>query len=274
MTGRAELSADQYRAIADYLERQVGIRLGLGKEYLVVSRLAGLLREHGLADFDGLLRELRLGGRAALQAAVVDAMTTNETFWFRDPAHYQILIDVLMRELPPGPVRIWSAAASTGQEPYSIAFALHDARDAGSITADRSWEILGTDISSSALSQAEAGRYCGISAGRGLTTEQRQRFFDADGDCIQVQPRYRRGVRFRHFNLLSSFEGLGRFDVIFCRNVLIYFSQERKRDILKRFHRALSPQGGLFLGSTESMSDHADLFRMQRHSTGLVYRKI
>ncbi len=274
MSGKEPLSANQYQAIADYLEKQAGIRLGLGKEYLVISRLGGVLREHGLADFDALLKLLRGGGRASLQAAVIDAMTTNETFWFRDPAHYRILVDVLMRELSPGPVRIWSAAASTGQEAFSIAFTLHDARSAGAIAPDRTWEILGTDISASALGQAEAARYCGVAATRGLMPEQRQRFFEPDGDCVQVQSAYRREVRFRNFNLLSPFDGLGHFGVIFCRNVLIYFSQERKRNILERFHRALVPEGALFLGSTESMSEHTDLFRMERHGTGLVYRKV
>lgn len=274
MSVRDRLTAAQYQAISHYLERHAGICLGAGKEYLVVSRLDRVLCEHGLADFDGLIAQLDSGRGSALQTAVIDAMTTNETFWFRDPAHYRILVDVLLTELPRGPVRIWSAAASTGQEAYSVSFTLHEARNNGTIAADRSWEILGTDISSSALGQAEAARYCGAAATRGLMPEQRQRFFDQDGDCIQVQALYRRGVRFRNFNLLSSFDGLGRFDVIFCRNVLIYFSQERKRNILERFHRVLSPGGALFLGSTESMSEHTDLFRMERHGAGLVYRKI
>ncbi len=274
MNGSGGLSAGQYQAIADFLERQAGIRLGIGKEYLVVSRLGHLLREHGLADFDALAARLAPGADRTLHAAVVDAMTTNETFWFRDPAHYRILVESLLPEHAGGRMRIWSAAVSTGQEAYSILFSLDEAQQRGQCPPGASWEVLGTDISPSALAQARAGRYCGVAASRGLTVAQRRRFFlDDDQGCIEVQPEFRRQVRFREFNLLDDFASLGRFDVIFCRNVLIYFSQERKRDILERFHAALAPGGALFIGSTESMSDHSDLFRMERHGTGLVYRR-
>lgn len=266
------LTPEQYEKLSGFLETQAGIRLGPGKEYLVVSRLGGVLRQFGLDDFGALVQRLERGGDRELRVQVVDAMTTNETFWFRDPAHYQILT----RDLLPGGgrhARIWSAAASTGQEAYSIAISLRTAMAAGQLPGDFSYEILGTDISPSALRQAEEARYCGMAAARGLTPEQRQRFFIDDEDCIEVQPVYRKNIRFRRFNLLSGFEALGRFDVIFCRNVLIYFSQELKRDILERFSGALNPGGSLFLGSSESMSGNDDLFEMQRFGSGLVYRR-
>ncbi len=273
MKGGTPLTEAQYQAIADYLEQCAGIRLGIGKEYLVVSRLRALLRRHGLAGFDALAQALQQRNDRTLMTAVVDAMTTNETFWFRDGAHYRILVEQLLPEHDGAAPRIWSAAASTGQEPYSIAFAIQEAMLSGRLPRGFGYEILGTDISPSALAQAESARYCGLAGVRGLTLEQRQRFFVDDGDCIEVRPAYRQRVRFRAFNLLDAYGPLGRFDVIFCRNVLIYFSQERKRDILERFHRVLNPRGALFLGSTESMSEHADLFDMQRHGTGLVYRR-
>lgn len=133
--------------------------------------------------------------------------------------------------------------------------------------------IVGTDISTVALAQAREGRYCGLSASRGLADEQRRRYFAQEGDCLSVLPQYRRGVEFREFNLLRPYDTLGRFDIVFCRNVLIYFSAERKRDILERLARVLNPGGYLFLGSTESMNGHADLFEMHNQFGGLVYRR-
>ena len=267
------LNPGQYAKISELLERHAGIRLGSGKEYLVVSRLGPLLRRFELDGFDTLITRIERGVDRGLLTQVIDAMTTNETFWFRDPAHYQILTRDVLPSLPGGHARIWSAAASTGQEAYSIAISIKGATLAGQLPATFAYEILGTDISTTALQQAESARYCGMSAARGLTPEQRQRYFMAEDDCIEVQPVYRKHVQFRSFNLLSGFEGLGRFDVIFCRNVLIYFSQERKRDILQRFRTSLKPGGCLFLGSTESMSSHDDLFDMERYGTGLVYRR-
>ena len=267
------LSSEQYAKVSDFLERHAGIRLGSGKEYLVVSRLGSVLRSLGMDGFDTLVKNVERGADRALLTHVIDAMTTNETFWFRDPAHYQILTRDILPHVGHGHARIWSAAASTGQEAYSIAISIQGAISARQLPASFSYEILGTDISQSSLEQAEAGRYCGMAAARGLTSEQRHRYFLSDDDCIEVQPVYRKNIRFRSFNLLTGFEGLGRFDVIFCRNVLIYFSQERKRDIIERFSKVLNPGGCLFLGSTESLSGHDDLFEMQRHGTGLVYRR-
>lgn len=267
------LSSQQYAKVSSLLEEHAGIRLGNGKEYLVVSRLGGVLRSYGLDDIDILVNKVEQGADRSLLTHVIDAMTTNETFWFRDPAHYQILTRDILPGVTNGHARIWSAAASTGQEAYSVAISIQGAIVAGLLPSSFSYEILGTDISQTALRQAEEARYCGLSAARGLTPEQRQRYFINDDDCIEVQPVYRRNIQFRSFNLLSGYEGLGRFDVIFCRNVLIYFSQERKRDILERFSAILNPGGSLFLGSTESMSGHDDLFEMQRFGTGLVYRR-
>ena len=273
VTPKTNLSPNEYSVVRDFLEDQAGIRLGEGKEYLVTSRLSRLVGELKLDSFSMLCETLKKGIDQRVKTAVVDAMTTNETFWFRDPAHYAALTrDVLGRQAPER-VRIWSAAASTGQEVYSIAISLQDAMRDRLLPVGFRYEILGTDISPTALAQAKAARYCGISAARGLRDEQRRKYFQADGDCLEVLPQYRSAIQLREFNLMSPFEMLGRFDVIFCRNVLIYFSPERKRDIVERFARALNPGGTLILGSTESMSDHGDLFEMQSRSGALVYRK-
>ncbi len=266
------LNAADYRAIHDFLERQAGIRLGAGKEYLVVSRLGRLLSSFELDGFGDLAEKLTAFGALRLQTAVIDAMTTNETFWFRDLAHYRVLTEGILAESRPSRLRIWSAAASTGQEAYTTAICLQDAMQSGHLDRSMGYEIVGTDISATALEEARGAAYCGASAARGLSDQQRRRYFVEKGGCIEVAPQYRKGISFRTFNLLKSFDMLGRFDVVFCRNVLIYFSQERKRDILSRIARSMNPGGHLFLGSTESMSGHEDLFEMRNISGGLVYR--
>ena len=268
------LKHEDYRAVCEFLEQQAGIRLGDGKEYLVVSRLGRLLATFDLAGFGELARQLRGIGGSRLQAAVIDAMTTNETFWFRDLNHFRILTDDILAgagNVTAG-IRIWSAASSTGQEAYTTAISLQDAMQTGRIARGLRYEILGTDISPTAVGEAQGARYCGVAAARGLSDDQRRRYFREQGSCIEVLPQYRAGISFRTFNLLKPFDGLGRFDVVFCRNVLIYFSQERKRDILARIARSLKPGGHLFLGSTESLSGAEDLFEMRHVSGGLVYR--
>jgi len=264
----ARISANDYAAIHEFLELQAGIKLGVGKEYLVTSRLGRVLRQFDLGDFSALAKRLGDVGARQLQVAVVDAMTTNETFWFRDPAHYRILIERVLPNLTRNSLRIWSAACSTGQEPYTLAMVLADANKG--LAGGRS-EIVGTDISVSALVQAKEARYCGLSAARGLSDAQRQCYFVQADDCLEVRPEYKTGVSFREFNLLKSFDALGKFDAVFCRNVLIYFSAERKRDILERIAKVLNPGGYLFLGSTEAMSSHNDLFETQNAHGGLVY---
>jgi chemotaxis protein methyltransferase CheR len=266
------LTPDQYTAIHDFLERQAGIRLGAGKEYLIISRLSRLLPTFDLAGYDQLVKALTGFGNTKLQTAIVDAMTTNETFWFRDIAHFRVLTEGLLAESKPNRLRIWSAASSTGQEAYTTAISLQDAMQSGRVSRTLSYEIVGTDISPTAVREAQGASYCGVAAARGLSDDQRRRYFREQGGCIEVLPQYRKGISFRTFNLLKPFDGLGRFDVVFCRNVLIYFSQERKRDIVSRIARSLNPGGHLFLGSTESMSGHEDLFEMRSITGGLVYR--
>jgi chemotaxis protein methyltransferase CheR len=268
------LKQEEYRAICEFLEQQAGIRLGDGKEYLVVSRLGRLLSTFDLPGFGEVARQLRGIGGSRLQAAVIDAMTTNETFWFRDLNHFRILTEEVLAGAgtPAGGIRIWSAASSTGQEAYTTAISLQDAMQTGRIGRSLRYEIVGTDISPTAVNEAQGARYCGVAAARGLSDDQRRRYFREYDNCIEVLPQYRAGISFRTFNLLKPFDGLGRFDVVFCRNVLIYFSQERKRDIITRIARSLKPGGHLFLGSTESLSGSEDLFEMRHLCGGLVYR--
>jgi chemotaxis protein methyltransferase CheR len=275
MIPRRAISRDDYRAFQDFLERASGIVLGDNKEYLVASRLSGLMRERGLDSLSALLRALRSERPADLRTSVIDAMTTNETFWFRDLPHFRLLDEVILPELanrPGAGTRIWSAACSSGQEPYSLSMVVqafetrHPGRLSGGV------EIVATDISTRVLAQAKRGEYCGMAVSRGLEAEQRRLYFLAKDDCLEVRPEIRGRVQFRELNLSGSYALLGRFDVIFCRNVLIYFSPVLKADILGRMAQALNPGGYLFLGSTESLSGHTDRFEMITGAGGIAYR--
>jgi len=269
---RRTIEAEDYLHIQTFLESQCGILLGQGKEYLASSRLGPILDQFHMDDYKTLTEALRHPKNRRLQTAVIDAMTTNETFWFRDTAHFKILTDSIAPEFPRG-MRIWSAASSSGQECYSISMTIKKAQKQRQLNPGFRFEILGTDLSPRVLEHAKKARYCGLSAIRGLTEEQTNTFFSRDGDCIRVLPEYRAGVHFRQINLTKPFDTVGRFDLVFCRNVLIYFSAEMKRNIIERIARLLNPGGYLLLGSTESMSDHADLFKMCHLQGGLAYRR-
>jgi chemotaxis protein methyltransferase CheR len=275
MMARGPISKDDYRAFQAFLEQASGIVLGENKEYLVASRLSGLMRKRGLDSLRALLDALRRCIDAGLRTAVVDAMTTNETFWFRDISHFRLLSEqVLPEAVTRGarPLRIWSAACSSGQEPYSISMAVQDYQAARPGRLPGGVEITATDLSTHMLQQARKGEYCGLSVSRGLDAHQRKQYFTPKGDCLEVRPEIRRRITFRELNLAGSYSLLGRFDVIFCRNVLIYFSSALKADILNRMAQVLNPGGYLFLGSTESLSGHTNRFDMVTGMGGIVYR--
>jgi len=272
-TPRSQLvcSAEDYRAFKQFLSKASGIELGDGKEYLVVSRLNGLLRQHGLSDMQALLSEVATGRNLRLSASVVDAMTTNETFWFRDVPHFRLLMSKVFPEVPQQRFRIWSAACSSGQEPYTISMQIHDYRQQNPGKLN-DIEIVATDISSSILNEARKGVYSGLSAGRGLDEEQRRRYFLPHADGYEVKPEMKKRIRFQEFNLTRDFASLGRFDIIFCRNVLIYFPAAVKQDIIHRMSKILRPGGYLFLGSTESMPANSNAFEMVAEQGGIIYR--
>lgn len=251
--------------------------LGDNRHYLVSSRLHRVMQENKLASLDELLNMLRRGPNSGLREVVIDAMTTNETYWFRDGYPFEVLKQKIYPELAAqrgraGPLRIWSAACSSGQEAYSISIATQEWRmgNPGQLPGDV--QIVGTDISPSVLRQAKDGRYDEAAIRRGVSPERQQRFFRKLGDEWEVRPEVKARATFREANLLANYSILGRFDVIFCRNVLIYFSNELKRDIINRMAKILSPGGYLFLGSSESISAHSDAFEMVRCNPGVVYR--
>ncbi len=267
-------SAGEYDAFREYLESTCGIVLGDNKQYLVMSRLGRLMNELGIGSLEELVKRLNGGLDRKLRERVIEAMTTNETLWFRDSFPFDILKEIILPELAERrvrKVRIWSAACSSGQEPYSISMTVQEYMSSNPGRLGEV-EIVATDISPAVLEEAKAARYDAMALARGLSEERKARFFIQEGDSWRVRPEIARRVSFRQANLLQPYTTLGRFDVVFCRNVLIYFSAESKRDILARMARVLNPGGYLFLGSSESITHYSDDFEMVRGRRGAVYQ--
>lgn len=267
------LSEEHYRAFGRFLEQSCGIVLGDNKQYLVASRLGPLLVAHGLASLGDLVDRLNAAAATPLRAQVVEAMTTNETQFFRDTYPFEILRRSLFPEFQrrrAWQVRVWSAGCSSGQEAYSTLMTAQEFNEEG---GRLELEVVGTDISQNMIRQATAGRYGSSAITRGLETRRLNKFFvPVDGTSWEVRPELRRRASFRQHNLLESFALLGRFDVIFCRNVLIYFSQESRQDILTRMAKALNPGGYLILGGSESLNRQVTDFELVRTESGVVYR--
>ncbi len=268
----------------DFLRTLLHLRSGLSltaeKRYLVESRLGILCRRRGIAGLDALVRRLRLDNDRALEAAVVEAMTTNETLFFRDRTPFDLFRDVVLPEKLAAnaarrSLRIWCAAVSSGQEAYSLAMILDEVapRLAG-------WkvEIIGTDISSDVLDRARAGLYSQFEVQRGLPIQLLLKHFTQEGDKWRISERIRTMVELKSHNLLTSNEHLGQFDVIFCRNVLIYFDVPTKAKVMCALSQRLAPDGAFFLGAAETVIGitttivpdkmHRGLYRDGRSSRG------
>lgn len=269
------ISKDQYDTFRDFLEKSCGILLGDNKHYLVTSRLNRLTKEFSFSSLGDLLDSLKKNLDRSLRERVIDAMTTNETSWFRDTYPFEILKAHLFPELAktkPNPLRVWSAAASSGQESYSIIMTFDEfkAKNPGQLPGRL--EIIGTDISPSVLKIAKDGKYDDLSIIRGLSQERRDKYFTKLENGWEVKPTLKTMVRFSEMNLQQSYNLLGKFDIILCRNVLIYFSSTLKTDILERMAACLNPGGVLILGGSESPTGYTKAFEMVRYPEGVVYR--
>ncbi len=273
-----QVDFDQFKV---FLQEACGISLGENKQYLVTSRLRVLLEEHDMTSFTELLKALSKVSNRSLRNQVIDVMTTNETFWFRDNYPYEYFSEKILPNLfspsesRAGPIRIWSAACSSGQEPYSLSMIIEERKHQILSGLSSPVQILATDLSSSILERARSGVYDQLSVMRGLSTERRKLFFDSISDKEwRIKNQVRDRVEFKSLNLLDSYVALGRFDVVFCRNVLIYFDGELKNKILKKIHSCLNPGGVLFLGSSESLGASADLYEMVHCEPGIMYRAL
>lgn len=269
-----KIPSQDFDAFRAFLEESSGIVLGENKHYLVLSRLGRLMREADIDSLGELVEQMRKPFSRGLKEQVIEAMTTNETFWFRDTFPFDILRQTILPDLAARRIRvprIWSAACSSGQEAYSISMTVQEflAENPGKLGEA---EIMGTDIAPTVIREAQAGRYDGLAVVRGLSEERKQKYFIQQGLHWVIRDEIKRRVRFTLANLLQSYTTLGRFDIIFCRNVLIYFSTESKRDIIARMARSLNPGGYLFLGSSESITQHSDAFELVRAPRGSVYR--
>ncbi|MEN2505455.1 protein-glutamate O-methyltransferase CheR [Stutzerimonas stutzeri] len=265
---------DQFRV---FLEKTCGILLGNNKQYLVSSRLNKLMEQQGLKTLGDLVRKIQAQPRSGLREQVVDAMTTNETLWFRDTYPFEVMKNRVLPELLKSAVgqrlRIWSAACSSGQEPYSLSMTIDEYERNSPSQPKPAVQIVATELSGAMLAASKAAEYDSLAIARGLSSDRLQRYFDAKtpGRWV-VKPGIRSRVEFRVQNLLDSYAVLGKFDVVFCRNVLIYFSADVKKDILKRIHATLKPGGYLFLGASEALNGLPELYQMVQCSPGIIYK--
>ena len=253
------------------LKRRSGLVLSADKQYLLESRLLPVARKAGFDSLSALIGALKADKTELLATAVVEAMTTNESFFFRDKVPFDNLRTTALPALQAArrhscALRIWCAAAASGQEPYSLAMALSemDGRFAG-------WqiEVIATDISNSILEKARQGLYSQFEVQRGLPIQLLIKYFSQDGEMWQITPEIRAMVKYRQLNLLSDFSDLGTFDLIFCRNVLIYFDQETKVNVLDRLAEVIAGDGYLVLGAAETVVGLTDSFKVCPQSRGL-----
>lgn len=251
------MNPQDFEFLRDFLKTRSGIVISTDKLYLVESRLTPVARELGLAGIDELIANLKKTSDEKLRVKVTDAMTTNESFFFRDQTPFDTLRDHILPKViearkakGQNKIRIWSAACSSGQEPYTIAMTLlEDPAKFG----DMKYEIIATDLSTEIVDKAKEGKYSQFEVQRGLPITLLVKYFSQEGEQWQISSDLRDMVRFQTFNLLDSYGVLGKFDVIFCRNVLIYFDQETKGTILNRMSDILAPDGSVFLGGAESV---------------------
>jgi chemotaxis protein methyltransferase CheR len=260
----------EYEFLRKLLRERSGLDLSSDKQYLVESRLIPLARRGGLAGIAELVQKIK-SGADALTSDVVEAMTTNETFFFRDKIPYDHLRETILPALLQArasrrSLRIWSAASSTGQEPYSIAMCL---KEYGAALAGWRIEILATDLSHAVLEKSKAGIFSQFEVQRGLPIQMLVKYFTQVGDLWQINADVRAMVQQRQLNLLRDFSHLGSFDVIFCRNVLIYFDQDTKVGIFERLTKVIEPDGFLALGAAESVVGISDAFKPYPERRGL-----
>jgi chemotaxis protein methyltransferase CheR len=244
-----------FETLAALLKNKSGLVIGMDKLYLLETRLANLVKREKLTDLNGLAERLRRPGGDTLGREVVEAMTTNESFFFRDDKPFQHFRTQALARLvaarPPGAqLRVWSAASSSGQEAYSLAMIVAESTG---VLAGRKVEIVGTDIARDQLARAKEGVYSQFEVQRGLPVQMLMRYFKKDDANWRIADSIRAMAQFREFNLLSDLRSLGKFDVVFCRNVLIYFDQATKARVLDSIAGVMPPDGLLYLGGAETV---------------------
>ncbi len=260
-----------YEYLRKILKTRSGLMLSADKHYLVESRLLPVARRHGLLNLTGLVAKLKAGNAEPLTVEVVEAMTTNESLFFRDKTPFDqfretIIPALLQARAATRRIRIWCAAASTGQEPYTLAICL---KEMGQELRGWRVDIVATDLSTEVLEKARSGIFSQFEVQRGLPVLMLIKYFSQVGEMWQIAPEIRGMVKFQPFNLLHDFASLGTFDIVFCRNVLIYFDQETKIDVLNRIDKVMARDGYLALGGAETVVGLTGAFKPVADKRGL-----
>ena len=271
-----KLQPEEHKSLAQYIYSLCAVTLDESKGYLIENRLAGLVEETGCISYGGLLQRAKGDPSRALERRIVDAITTNETYFFRDTTPFDLLRHKIVPELidrrartGAARIRIWSAACSTGQELYSIAILLKELLG----DPDRyGVRLLGTDISDDAVARASRGLYSPVEISRGLSEAQKTKYFVPSAGGWQIRDEIRAMASFKKLNLMADFSALGRFDVIFCRNVAIYFTERDRISLFGRMERALEAEGCLVIGAMESLNGLCPQFESKRHLRSVYYQ--
>jgi chemotaxis protein methyltransferase CheR len=274
-----KITPDEFQIIIKYIHDISGIFLDQSKAYLLETRLDSLVKENGCSSYSDLYHKAKADASKVIERKIIDAISTNETLFFRDTSPFDVLrhkiipdlIDLRTAKSPflPPQIRIWSAACSTGQEVYSIAIVLKEL-----LTDLKKYnlKLLGTDISDAAIAQASYGSYNKFEIERGLQADKLSQHFSRNGDNWKIKDDIRAIVSFRKLNLLLPLNGLGKFDIVFCRNVAIYFTIEDRKKLFNKIADILEPNGYLIIGSTESLVDICPRFEPKRYIKSIFYQ--
>jgi chemotaxis protein methyltransferase CheR len=273
------ISKEDFEAVCAYVYGLTGITLDQSKAYLVETRLGCLIDELGLSRYGALLAKAKADPSKHLEKQIIDAITTNETLFFRDSVPFELLREKILPEIAgrsrktcapgkPSPIRIWSAACSTGQEIYSIAITAKEALTGNGVDI----RLIGSDISEAAMAAAREAVYSKFEIDRGMPERLLGKYFAPHGHKWRLRPEVRAMAEFRKVNLMGSLEAMGKFDVIFCRNVAIYFSQVDKAKLFDRLAKCLTKDGYLIIGSTESLRGVSPVFELKMHGRAAYYQ--
>ncbi len=274
-----KITPAELKLVSQYIQDISGIHLDQSKSYLFETRLSSIAETHGCKSYQDLHAKAKMDPAKKIEKEIIDAITTNETLFFRDKGPFELLQHKILPEIIDArgsktsmkpQIKIWSAAASTGQELYSIAIVIKELlRD----SPDYTFTLLGTDISDAAISQASYGKYNRFEIERGLEKKYLQKYFTLYGDSWKIKDEIRAMVNFRKLNLMQPFNSLGKFDIIFCRNVAIYFTLEDRKKLFNKVADILADDGYLIIGSTESLTGVCPRFIPKRHLRSIFYQK-
>lgn len=277
------ISTEEFNLLRNFILKHSEIEVKPEKTYLIESRLSRMMVELGASNFKEFYHNAQNDTSGKLRERIIDAMTTNETFWFRDAKPWALMKETIFPQIieaarkkgPGNKIRIWSAACSTGQEPYSIIMVLDELLSSGKYPGVRmeDFEVVATDISPSVLFLANSGRYNQLAMSRGLPERYKHKHFTQQGKIWVVNPMLKNRITFKKFNLQDRPTVLGRFDYVLCRNVAIYFTDQFKRELFRRIHGILNPPGFFLLGSSESLVGYSTEFAMMEAQGAIYYKK-